>query len=154
MRCVPQQETALGEALANEAEVMLLQVTQATVHHLGRLGGRAGRKVAPFHSAVRSPLEAGVERNAGPGDPSPHDDDVEALVCQPGQSDVTVEHGRWSSHHGTVSTACHKPTTGPDRLAVRRQLPAPLARLTAASISRSCTGFFVREPICLLRRRP
>ena len=120
VRCVLEQETAFGEALADEAEVMLLEVAQAPVHHLGRLGGRAGRKVAPFHESGSQPPRGRVQRDTGPGDPSPHDDDVVAFACKPGQSDVTVENGRWAFHQGTVATACHKPTAGPKRLTAPR----------------------------------
>ena len=121
MRCVLQQETAFGEALADEAEVMLLEVAQAAVHHLGGLGRGAARKVASFHESGSQSPRGRVQRDTGPGDPSPHDDDVEALACKPGQSDVTVENGRWSFHQGTVATACHKPAARQRRLTAPRQ---------------------------------
>jgi hypothetical protein len=84
VRRVLQQETTLAEALMDEAEFMLLEVAQAAVHHLGGLRGRARREVATFHERGAQPSRGRVQRNAGSGDASAHDDDVEALVGQLG----------------------------------------------------------------------
>jgi hypothetical protein len=88
---VAQRDLALGEGLAHEAELLLLQVADPAVHELRRARRRADGEVAPLHERRAQPAAGGVEGTAGPGDPAPDDDDVELLGGEPVQRRSAVE---------------------------------------------------------------
>jgi hypothetical protein len=79
VRRVLQQETTLFEALPNEAKVMLLEVSQAAVHHLGGLGGRPRSEVSTFHQCGAQASRGRVQGDAGAGNASANNDYVEAF---------------------------------------------------------------------------
>ena len=60
----PEQQRALGERLADQADVELFQVAQATVDELAGAGGGAGGEVPGLDQAYREPAGGGVQRHA------------------------------------------------------------------------------------------
>ena len=139
MRRVLEQQAPLGEILPDETEFLLLEVPKAAVHQLGGLGRCARSEVAALDQRRPETPTGGVERDARPGDPAAHDDEVERLLGQPRQSDLPIEHGRRASHQGSGSTAFHKPVP---RLGIPLQLDGALRRR------------FVEEPATIAAEHP
>jgi hypothetical protein len=74
------QQLALQQRLANQAEVEVLQVAQAAVDELaGPAGGARGPVALLEQTDVETPA-GGVERGTGAGDPAADDEDVEGLA--------------------------------------------------------------------------
>ena len=85
MRCESlQQQPALLERLAHEAEVELFEVPDAAVHELGRPARGSARPVPGLDHADAQPSGHGVECAAGSDDSPTNDEDVELLLLQRG----------------------------------------------------------------------
>ena len=85
MRGVLEQALALVQGLVHEAEVALLEVAQAPVHHLrGLRRGARSEVVALDEGGAKSP-RGGIESDTGAGDAAPDHEDVEGLLLEPGQ---------------------------------------------------------------------
>ena len=68
MRRVAAQPLPLGEGLVDEANVAVLEVAQAAVHHLRGLRRRARGEVVALDQGRAQAAASGVERDAGAGD--------------------------------------------------------------------------------------
>ena len=81
-----------------QADVAVLQVAQATVHELGRLGRRAGREVVALDQRGAQATGGGVEGDARAGDAATDDEHVVGAGAEAGEVLVAVEgaegHGR------------------------------------------------------------
>ena len=88
---VAQRDLALGERLAHQAELLLLEVADAAVHELRRARRRADREVAPLDQRGAQAPAGGIEGAAGTGDAAAHDDDVELLGGEPVERGGSVE---------------------------------------------------------------
>ncbi len=75
-----QQQSALAERLAHEAEVELLEVAQAAVDQLAGAAGGARGEVARLDQRHRQAAGGGVERSRGADDAAADHDDLEGLV--------------------------------------------------------------------------
>ena len=91
MRRVAQRDLTLGQRLAYEAVLLLLQVANAAVHELRRARRRAAGKVTSLDEGGPQAAARGVERAAGPGDPPAHHHDVEFLGTQAVERTHTIE---------------------------------------------------------------
>ena len=77
-----EQQPALGQRLAHQPEVALLQIPQPAVDELARAAGGAGREVARLHERDVQPARGGVERATGPRRTAADHHHVEDLVAQ------------------------------------------------------------------------
>ena len=91
VRRVLEQTLALRQVLVHEAELTLLEVAEAAVHHLRRLGRGARGEVGLFDERRAQAAAGGVQRHARSGDPPAHDEDVELLVRESAQRVGTSE---------------------------------------------------------------
>ena len=119
-----QQQAALAQRLADEAELQLLEVAQAAVDQLARAARGAGGEVALLEQRDRQPAAGGVERAARARRAAADDDDVEDLLAHPLQrrrallgveASGVLNRGRTrhDRRNGTRSAACR--ASGPDR---------------------------------------
>ena len=86
-----QRDLALGQGLAHEAELLLLEVANPAVHELRRARRRPDGEVAPLDQGGAQAPGGGVERAARAGDPAADDDDVEVLGGEPVERGGAVE---------------------------------------------------------------
>lgn len=75
----------LPQRLEDQAELALLQVTQAAVDQPGGAPRGARGEVVLLHQGHRQTARRGVQGNAGPGDPAPDDQYVEPVLGHPGE---------------------------------------------------------------------
>jgi hypothetical protein len=73
------QGRALRQSFASQAKVKLGEVPQSSVDELGRTTTRAAGKVTFFQESNPQTPRSGVERDAGPGDATADNRDVEQL---------------------------------------------------------------------------
>ena len=73
------QTLAFQQGMGHKAHIGLLQVAQAAVDHLRRLGRGARREVALLDQRHLVPAQGGVEGRVGAGDAPSDDEDVEAF---------------------------------------------------------------------------
>ena len=101
VRCGVAQYLALGQRLVDEADLALLEVTDAPVHELRRLRRRARGKVVALDERGAQAPGGGVERNPDSRDPAPDDEHVELLVGEAAQrvGAVEVHLGRLPARH-------------------------------------------------------
>ena len=85
-----QQQAALAQRLAHEAELQLLEVAQAAVDQLARARRRAGGEVARLDQRHRQTARGGVERAARPRHPAADDEHVERLLAHPGERGLAL----------------------------------------------------------------
>ncbi|MNN14559.1 hypothetical protein D3C81_1276310 [compost metagenome] len=105
MARVAAQALALKQGMAHQAQVALLDVAQAAVHHLRRLGRGARGKVVLLDQRHTVAAQAGVQRRVGAGDPAADDEDVEGLAAQAVQLRPAVEPQRFGAGHGGAFAA-------------------------------------------------
>jgi hypothetical protein len=104
-----QQQSALGERLAHEAELELLEVAQPAVDQLARAARGAGGEVARLHERDRQAAGGGVKGRVDADDAAADHDDLEHLRRQPleggvtllGVEDARVDHWRLGSSEGS-----------------------------------------------------
>ena len=100
VRSQPDEQLALQQRLANQAEVEVLQIAKAAVDHLGGAARSALAEVVALDQRDRVAARGGIEGHAGAGDPSAHDDDVERVLHR-GDRLVAPDHSRnsitWSA---------------------------------------------------------
>ena len=85
VRRQPEQDPALPQRLADQAELPVLQVPQTPVHQPGRAPGRSRREVVLLDQRHRETAGGRVQGDARPGDPAPDDQHVEPVLRHPGQ---------------------------------------------------------------------
>ncbi|MNI64999.1 hypothetical protein D3C73_1204760 [compost metagenome] len=85
------QALALVQRMAHEAQVALLDVAQATMHHLRGLGRRARGEVVFLDHGDSVSAQGGIQGCIGAGDAAPHDQHVELLAAQPVQMFLPVQ---------------------------------------------------------------
>jgi ElaB/YqjD/DUF883 family membrane-anchored ribosome-binding protein len=85
-----QQQPALAQRLAHEAELLLLEVAQPAVDQLARARRRAGREVTRLDQRHRQTARGGVERAARAGRPAADDEHVEGLLAHPGERGLAL----------------------------------------------------------------
>ena len=73
------EQGALEQRLAYEAEVEVLEITEAAVNELRRTRRRAGREVLALHERHAVATRRSVERDSRAGYPAADHDHVEAL---------------------------------------------------------------------------
>ena len=84
MRAEPAEEQGLfGERLADQAELELLEVAEATVNQFARAARRARGPVALFEERDRQPPTRGIECRPRADDTATDDDHVEGLTGRP-----------------------------------------------------------------------
>ncbi len=105
VRCVVEEALALGEVLVDEAKLTLLEVTDAAVDHLRGLRRRTRGEVALLDQRRPQSAAGGIERHAGPGDPTADDQHVELLVGKAAQSIVAAKGVHRSSLPHPLQTA-------------------------------------------------
>ena len=74
------QQLALEQRLANQAEIEVLQVAQTAVHELAGAAGGAAGEVGALQQGDAVAAGGRIQRDARPGDASPDDDDVELVL--------------------------------------------------------------------------
>ncbi len=117
---VVQQPLALGQVLVHEANLALLEVAEAAVHHLGGLRRRTRGEVVLLDQRGLQAAARGVERHTGPGDAAADHQHVELLVRQAAQRVGTAK--------GVHEPSLPQPAAGPIRPAKRGiQLPSGVA---------------------------
>ena len=82
VRRIGEEALTLGEGFVDELDVALLQVTEPAVNELGRLGRRARGEVVAFDERHLETTRRGIERDAGAGDATADDNEVEGLVAE------------------------------------------------------------------------
>jgi hypothetical protein len=85
MRRQPHQQLALADALADQPELVVLQVAQPPVHELAALGARAARQVALVDHGHPQATAGGVQGHARSGGTHADDQYVELLGRRGGQ---------------------------------------------------------------------
>jgi hypothetical protein len=101
VRRVLHEPRALAQRLVHEADVALLQVPQAAVHHLGGLRGGARGEVVAFDERRAQTAAGGVERAPGAGDAAADHQHVEGGVGQSAKGLGSVER---AGHGATPAT--------------------------------------------------
>jgi hypothetical protein len=91
VRRVVEQALPFGQVLVDEAELALLEIADAAVNHLRRLGRRPRREVALLHEGGPQTPAGGIESDACASDPAPDDQHVELLVGQAAQRVVAAK---------------------------------------------------------------
>ena len=91
VRRVVEEALPLGQVLVDQAELTLLEVADAAVDHLRRLGRRPRGEVALLDEGGLQAPAGGVEGDPGTGDATPDDQDVELLVGEAAQRVVTAK---------------------------------------------------------------
>ena len=132
---VVEEPLALGQVLVDQAVLVLLQVAEPAVDHLGRLGGGARGEVVALDQGGPQAPAGGVEGHAGPGDPPADHQHVERLGGQAFESLVPVEPSRRgrvgraggvlhgpSLPHAVVGPSARRPSGGRDP----RRVPTPV----------------------------
>ena len=97
---VAQQSLALVQRLVHQPDLALLEVAEAAVGQLRRLGRRARGQVALVDQRHAQASARRVERHAGAGDAGADDQHVEGLVLQPTEGGGAVER-RWDHRRGS-----------------------------------------------------
>ena len=97
VRRQPDQQLALQQRLADEAEVEVPQVAEAAVDHLRGAARGAGGEVVALDQGHRVAAGGGVEGDPGAGHPAADHDDVEALLLEGGQRPLARDHSRNST---------------------------------------------------------
>ena len=90
----PDQQLALQQRLADQAEVEVLQVAEPAVDHLRRAAGGALAEVVALDQRDRIAARGRVEGHAGAGDPTADDDHVEAVLSHRRECLVARDHSR------------------------------------------------------------
>jgi hypothetical protein len=94
VRRVVQEALALVEGLVHEVDLALLQVPEAAVGELRRLGRGARREVVALHESGAQTPRRGIERHPGAGDAGAHHQHVERVVGQAPEGVGPVEPAR------------------------------------------------------------
>jgi hypothetical protein len=81
----------LVERFVDQTELALLEVAEPAVDELRALRTGPRGEVAAFHQRGAESPGRGVERDAGTGDATPDDQDVERFVAEPSQGPGTIE---------------------------------------------------------------
>ena len=141
-RQVLEEQRPLPQPLAHQAKVQHLEVPEAAMDQLAGPAGRARRPVLRLHQAYRQPPGRGVEGGAGPGDATPHDQDVERSAGQagdvrlapPGRKGARLpqrQRAQWGPVTSTRSTA--RVRLGAGKQAVRKRAVRPERTLAGAA---------------------
>jgi len=77
-----QEGIALSDGLSNTHEIGVLQVTNAPMDHLKRMGGGSTTEISPLHEGDGKPSRCGIPSGTGPEDSAAHDDEVVDLLGQ------------------------------------------------------------------------
>jgi hypothetical protein len=88
------EQRALEQRLAHQAEVEVLQVAQAAVDQLGGTARGAGGEVGALDQGHAVAARGGVERDAGPGDATADDGEVERVPLERCERVCARDHGR------------------------------------------------------------
>ena len=83
MRRRAQQDLALGQRLAHEAELIVLQIAQPAVDQLAAGRGSVAREVVLLAQHHGQAPADGVTRNAGAIDPAADDQEIDRLIQAP-----------------------------------------------------------------------
>jgi len=78
-----EHQLALVQGLADQPELQLLQIAQATVEQLGRPAGRSRGQIPRFHQSYLETASGGIQRCTGTDHTATDDDDVELFTGQP-----------------------------------------------------------------------
>ena len=108
----PEQDRPLAEGLADEGEVVELEVAQAAVDELGGAAGGARRPVLGLHDPDPQAPGRGVEGGAGADDPPAHHQQVEGLGAEDGEVGGVAlggEPGHRGRAHGRSSSCSIQP---------------------------------------------
>ena len=126
------QQLALEQRLADQAEVEVLQVAQAAVDHLRGAAGGALAEVASLDQRHRVAARGGIERDAGAGDAAADHDHVETGLLHRLERLVAGDH----------QLAISRGTRPPGRRAAARAgaAPAPACRGGAGRRSARSSG--------------
>jgi hypothetical protein len=92
MWCELDHQPALEQRLADQAEVEVLQVAQASVDELARTAGGPEGIVGPLEQGHAVAARGRVQGDAGAGDSAAHDDDVEVVARQRCESLAALDH--------------------------------------------------------------
>ncbi len=82
VRRIPQQHLALGERLAHQPELVVLQVAKAAVHQLGRRRRGVRAEVVLLDQQHLQAAARGIAGDAGAVDAAADDQEVERLFCR------------------------------------------------------------------------
>ncbi len=78
-----EHQLPLVQGLADQPELQLFQITQATMEQLGRPAGRSRGQIPRFHESHLETSGGGIQRRAGTDHAATDDDDVKLLSGQP-----------------------------------------------------------------------
>ena len=87
---VLQKPAPFGERLPDKTDPELLQIPEAAVDEPRGAAGGARGDVVPLHERDPEPTTCRVERCTGTDHSPTHDQDVPALVCEPGEIGSTA----------------------------------------------------------------
>ncbi|MCY1519133.1 hypothetical protein D9M68_538730 [compost metagenome] len=91
MAGIAPQPLAFVQRMAHQAEISLLDIAQAAVHHLRGFGGRAGGEIVLLDDGGAIASQARVQGRVDAGDAAPDDDDVEIFGFQPVQLFLPIQ---------------------------------------------------------------
>ena len=103
--CVLEESLTLGQRLVDEADLALLEVAQAAVDQLRRLGGGSRREVVTFDQRGLHAPRGRVEHHAGAGDAAADHHEVERLGAQGVERRGAHERSRRRTREGACGHA-------------------------------------------------